>query len=324
MMNVATIGVDDPAIRLSSEALDERVRVFNGDGQFGLALKELWEVAGDIITRGAELYRRNRAAMVGAADATPLNIVAVGSTAADRNLDPGTMFTQPVNADWVEMVASQGRHFYFSGAPILLLVDYVSRACVQVVDDLRAKLPDDEVRQHRLINTVQRLACIQIEVVMAQVAVIERYLAASERIDAGGRFHENMLATLRQTVGSASGLRVQTVSTASAARGMLDKTSEVAAAAEQSAVAMREAAQTAAGLIRAIDEARGQVEAAASIATRAAGQSAEAVEVSGVLSGHAQAIESILGLIRDIAGQTNLLALNATIEAVALRWSRRR
>jgi methyl-accepting chemotaxis protein len=39
------------------------------------------------------------------------------------------------------------------------------------------------------------------------------------------------------------------------------------------------------------------------------------VTVSGALSDHAKSIESILGLIRDIAGQTNLLALNATIEA---------
>ncbi|WP_380879830.1 methyl-accepting chemotaxis protein [Sphingomonas sp. DBB INV C78] len=78
---------------------------------------------------------------------------------------------------------------------------------------------------------------------------------------------------------------------------------------------MREAAHTAAGLIRAIEEARGEVESAAAVATRAAAQSAEAVIVTEALSDHAKAIESILGLIRDIAGQTNLLALNATIEA---------
>jgi methyl-accepting chemotaxis protein len=96
---------------------------------------------------------------------------------------------------------------------------------------------------------------------------------------------------------------------------MLSKTSEVAAAAEQSAVAMREAAQTAAGLIRAIEDARTEVEAAAEIATRASGQASEAVGMSETLSDHAKSIESILGLIRDIAGQTNLLALNATIEA---------
>ncbi|MET0377095.1 MAG: methyl-accepting chemotaxis protein, partial [Rhizorhabdus sp.] len=40
-----------------------------------------------------------------------------------------------------------------------------------------------------------------------------------------------------------------------------------------------------------------------------------AVGMSEALSDHAQSIESILSLIRDIAGQTNLLALNATIEA---------
>jgi methyl-accepting chemotaxis protein len=98
-------------------------------------------------------------------------------------------------------------------------------------------------------------------------------------------------------------------------QGMLGKASEVAAAAEQSAIAMREAAQTAAGLIRAIEEARAEVESSADVATRASEQAQEAVRVSEALSEHTISIESILGLIRDVAGQTNLLALNATIEA---------
>jgi methyl-accepting chemotaxis protein len=110
-------------------------------------------------------------------------------------------------------------------------------------------------------------------------------------------------------------LRQQATSSSQMANGMLSKTSEVAAASEQSAVAMREAAQTAAGLIRAIEDARTEVETASDVANRAAAQATQGVTATDTLSEQAHSIESILGLIREIAGQTNLLALNATIEA---------
>ena len=149
-------------------------------------------------------------------------------------------------------------------------------------------------------------------------AVVSAYGRATQNkgiADQGRAFRSDIAESLNRAIDDSRGLRDRTGQTSQAARGMLGKTSEVAAAAEQSALAMREAAHTAAGLIRAIEESRAEVEVAAQIATRAADRSVHAVAISEVLSEHAQAIESILGLIRDIAGQTNLLALNATIEA---------
>ena len=135
------------------------------------------------------------------------------------------------------------------------------------------------------------------------------------RIARDTAFQERIAGTIHDTANLGARLRVQAADAATSTRRVLDRTGEVASAAEQSAVAMREAAYTAAGLIRAIEAARNEVEEAADIATRATEQAGRAVGMSETLSDHAKSIESILGLIRDIAGQTNLLALNATIEA---------
>ncbi|WP_300973690.1 methyl-accepting chemotaxis protein [Sphingomonas sp. LHG3406-1] len=146
-----------------------------------------------------------------------------------------------------------------------------------------------------------------VDITRAQVDVLQAEQAAE--------FNRRVMNVVTRCASDSDMLRSQASSTANSARGMLGKTSEVAAAAEQSAVAMREAAHTAAGLIRAIEDARSEVETAADVASRAGDQAASAVKISQALSTHVEAIESILGLIRDIAGQTNLLALNATIEA---------
>ena len=174
-------------------------------------------------------------------------------------------------------------------------------------------LADD--RRARLIELLFRLRSLECEVYATLYTAYVSHDARGQRDGLAAEFRASIASTVEETAREGVVLRQQATHSSASARGVLGKASEVAAAAEQSAVAMREAAQTAAGLIRAIEDARTEVEAAAEIATRASVQAGQAVGMSNTLSDHAKSIESILGLIRDIAGQTNLLALNATIEA---------
>ncbi len=179
----------------------------------------------------------------------------------------------------------------------------------------RARIADEPERQARLANASIRATLLEVDVYGAHFGCLRTEAERDRRRRRAGEFNGEVMGVVEKTAAESRSLRSQAAEASAAARGMLGKTSEVAAAAEQSAVAMREAAQTAAGLIMAIEDARNEVEVAAEVATRAGGQASDAVKVSQALSAHVGAIESILGLIREIAGQTNLLALNATIEA---------
>ncbi|OYY77386.1 MAG: hypothetical protein B7Y43_10965 [Sphingomonas sp. 28-62-20] len=297
--------------RLSDKEVAMRVRLYNEGGHFQQALRTVWARASHVIMpvieREWRINFQNPLSGV-APDRIEEFVVLVLETTAQR-------WTLPVDENWVALIARRGREQAALNLSLPMVIYGLMNYGTALTRAITSHYADDVDFVALALDTIHRLHCIEVDICMTQIGVVRRAETAEELAARGQSYLADLGGMLHESVADVAALRAHTQQTSLAARSTLDKTSEVAIAAEQSAIAMRDAAQTAGGLIKAIRDARGEVEAAADIAMRASKQAEEAVDMSRVLSDHAKSIESILGLIRDIAGQTNLLALNATIEA---------
>jgi len=293
--------------------LDARLRVFDFDGSLGRASQEVWVIIEPEIHSISEAYWQQWQRCFDDG-----KVWAAHETA--KMIEVGCMFLRNRFLDtrgraWIESIERSVAAAYVADVTPMALLSMINASDRAALEVMMRRITPGDARLPMLIDTLMRLSALESDITGAIYSEYQAHSAQAGRDALATDFRQGVAAMLESAGNEGQALRDQAVRTSASARGMLGKTSEVAAAAEQSAVAMREAAQTAAGLIRAIEDARTEVEAATEIATRASGQASEAVGMSETLSDHAKSIESILGLIRDIAGQTNLLALNATIEA---------
>jgi len=290
--------------------LAERLRVFNITDDDVLGARALWTViepgAREIATSHFDQARR-----VGALPSLHTDFERMAQLGINylRN-----RFTDLTGIAWVQSVERTIASAFSQGISLTAILSMGDMGARTTLEVLRRGI-DDDVTFRQAAELLFRMRSLETEIFVALYNAYFQYDLQVARDQLAHEFRDNIGATVERAGHESDALRARAGRTSASARGMLGKASEVAAAAEQSAVAMREAAATSAGLIRAIEDARTEVEAAAEIATRASKQAGTAVGMSETLSDHAKSIESILGLIRDIAGQTNLLALNATIEA---------
>ncbi|WP_264939514.1 methyl-accepting chemotaxis protein [Sphingomonas caeni] len=290
-----------------------RLRVFDFDGSLMSSSREVWAALEPEITSISDAYWQQWLRCFADERNWALH-------ESEKIIEVGVIFLRnrfldTAGSAWIESIERSVAAAYAADVPPMALLSMISASDRAALEVLIRRSGVDNAKLPMLIDTLMRLSALEGDITVELYNLYREYAAQAGRDKLAAEFRDSIGATVERASREGDALRIQAVHTSSSARGMLGKASEVAAAAEQSAVAMREAAQTAAGLIRAIEDARNEVEAAADIATRASGQAGAAVGMSEMLSDHAKSIESILGLIRDIAGQTNLLALNATIEA---------
>src|SRR3546814_745943 len=276
----------------SSDLAHLRLKLFNKDNVLEQRLARAWGLAGEIIPTVAQQFwegvRRH-----------PRSAISSEPDAVKRLVDIEIhKYTMPLNAGWVDQLASFARTVN-AGIEAPLMARTILALSEEIIENIRSKFDQTDAKVVEAVDTIRQVTVFQVEILLSQLQIIRSAQAADQARQQAMTFREHLTEISREANRQSGTVRVQAGEAATETRAMLDQAAEVAAASEQSALAMREAAQTAAGLIRAIEEARSEVETSAEIANRAASQAGHAVETTASLSRseeHTYELQSLMRL----------------------------
>jgi methyl-accepting chemotaxis protein len=221
---------------------------------------------------------------------------------------------EPVDQIWVDRIVAEAdrisqRDLDFSAVAASMMV---AQMCIH---RLFFELTRDPAKLERLTRSTQRLAVIEVEIIVSRLRAIARARnLAALRVQAD-EVRAELGAAITDTARAGRDIARFTESTAVELQALRVPAAEVATAADQSAIAMARSAEGAGALTNAYEHARSHAGAATEVAGRADSIAVEGADNAGKLAAHMARIESVVTLIAGIASQTKLLALNASIEA---------
>jgi methyl-accepting chemotaxis protein len=221
---------------------------------------------------------------------------------------------RPIDQRWLDAVIGEADRI--SGNDLDFAVVAASMLVAQMrIHALFFELTQDPDQLERLTRSTQKLAGIEFEIIASRLRAIARARnQAAVRAEAAA-VRKQLGDAITTSVRASRDIAGFTERTAAEMQSLSKPTAEVATAADQSATAMSQSAESAAVLISAFDRAREEALAASEVASRADTIAMQGAENAANLASHTAQIESVLTLIAGIAQQTKLLALNASIEA---------
>jgi len=221
---------------------------------------------------------------------------------------------RPIDQRWLDAVIAEADRISKND------LDFAVVAASMLVAQMRIhalffELTRDPAQLERLTRSTQKLAGIEFEIIASRLRAIARSRnLAAVRAEATA-VRKQLGDAITTSVRASRDVAGFTERTAAEMQSLSKPAAEVATAADQSATAMGQSAESAAVLISAFDRAREEALAASEVASRADAIAIQGAENATSLASHTAQIESVLTLIAGIAQQTKLLALNASIEA---------
>ncbi|HET9397507.1 MAG TPA: chemotaxis protein, partial [Sphingomicrobium sp.] len=178
--------------------------------------------------------------------------------------------------DWVRSAESVVASAFAAQVSLTGILSMSSAGAATALEILSRRFDCSKEERQEINDAFFRMWSLECDIYSSLFTSYMSFDARQQRDRLSEEFRQGVGSTVEAATEEGASLRHQAVGSANSARNVLGKVSEVAAAAQQSATAMREAAQTVAALSLAIDGVRGEVEASAGIANKAASQAAEA------------------------------------------------